>query len=84
LVLRVLLDATATLSGSIKNPQARGEVNIVPVTNQAELEKIQGSFSYANARLNFGSTLQIAGAESSSSISGSLPYKLPMASVLTN
>lgn len=74
------LDATATLSGSIKNPQARGEVVINPEANQAELQNIQGSFSYANARLNFGSTVQIAGNESST-ISGSLPYKLPMASV---
>lgn len=74
------LDATATLSGSIKNPQARGEVIINTDTNQAEIKNIQGSFSYANARLNFGSTVNIAGAESSS-ISGSLPYKLPIASV---
>jgi translocation and assembly module TamB len=76
-----LLNATATLSGSIKNPQARGAVAIVPNTNQAEIKNIQGSFSYANARLNFGSSVNIAGKESSSSISGSIPYKLPIASV---
>ncbi|MEO8891020.1 MAG: translocation/assembly module TamB domain-containing protein, partial [Coleofasciculaceae cyanobacterium] len=76
-----LIDATATLSGSIKNPRARGAVTIEPNTNQAELQRIQGGFSYANARLNFGTTVNIAGVESSSSISGSIPYKLPIASV---
>ncbi|MGB5962208.1 MAG: translocation/assembly module TamB domain-containing protein [Coleofasciculaceae cyanobacterium] len=76
-----LIDATATLSGSIKNPQARGSITIEPNTNQAELERIQGSFSYANARLNFGTTVNIAGVESSSIISGSIPYQLPFASV---
>ena len=75
-----LLNATATLSGSINNPLARGEVIIAPDPNQTQIEKVQGSFSYVNARLNFDSTVQIAGVESSS-LNGSIPYKLPMAVV---
>ena len=75
-----LLNATATLSGSIKNPQARGEVIIDPDPNQTQIQKVQGSFSYVNARLNFDSTVQIAGVESSN-INGSIPYKLPIAEV---
>jgi len=75
-----LLNATATLSGSINNPQARGDVTIDPDSNQAQVQRVQGGFSYANARLNFGSTIQVAGAESST-INGSIPYKLPVATV---
>jgi translocation and assembly module TamB len=83
-----LLNATATVSGSINNPQARGVVtlDIAAEPNQTseqqaeQIQRVLGSFSYANARLNFGSGIQIAGAESSS-ISGSIPYKLPIAKV---
>jgi translocation and assembly module TamB len=80
-----LLNATATVSGSINNPQARGDVTIdiaaspnqTPEGETQQIQKVLGSFSYANARLNFGSTIQIAGVESSS-IRGSIPYQLPL------
>ena len=77
-----LLNATATLSGSIKNPQARGEVIITDATlNQTPLQSAQGSFSYANARLNFDSSLLLAETSDPLTINGSVPYKLPIASV---
>jgi translocation and assembly module TamB len=76
-----LLNATATLSGSISNPQARGELSITDAAiNRTPVQSAEGSFSYANARLNFGSTILVAGTEPLN-INGSLPYKLPIASV---
>ncbi|HEY9604418.1 MAG TPA: translocation/assembly module TamB domain-containing protein [Allocoleopsis sp.] len=77
------LNATATLAGSMNNPQARGVVTLTDATlNNTPVESAQGSFSYSNARLNFGSTVVIAQAEAQPlNVSGSVPYKLPFASV---
>ncbi|HEY9797744.1 MAG TPA: translocation/assembly module TamB domain-containing protein [Leptolyngbyaceae cyanobacterium] len=76
-----LLNATATLSGSLSNPQARGEVTVIDATlNQTPVKSALGSFSYANARLNFGSTILLAETDPLN-INGSVPYKLPIASV---
>lgn len=75
------LNATAALAGSIANPQAKGELQITEGTiNQKKVESATASFSYANGRLNFGSTLLAAGPEPVN-ISGSIPYKLPFAAV---
>ncbi|AFZ59750.1 translocation/assembly module TamB [Anabaena cylindrica FACHB-243] len=75
------LNATAALAGSIANPQARGELNVSEGTlNQKQVESATASFSYANGRLNFGSLVSAAGPEPVN-ISGSIPYKLPFASV---
>jgi len=76
-----LLNATATLAGSISNPQARGELTLTDATlNQTPVQSAQGSFSYNNARLNFGSTVLVA-ENDPLSIGGSIPYKLPFATV---
>jgi len=76
-----LLNATALLSGSLSNPQARGEVTVIDATlNQTPVKSALGSFSYANARLNFGSTILLAETDPLN-INGSVPYKLPIASV---
>ncbi len=76
-----LLNATATLAGSIKNPQARGELTLSDATlNQTPVQSAQGSFSYNNARLSFGTTVLIAETDPLN-IDGSIPYKLPIASV---
>ncbi|WP_414754879.1 translocation/assembly module TamB domain-containing protein [Anabaena sp. CCY 9910] len=75
------LSGTAALAGSIANPQARGEWQITDSTlNQKPVESATASFSYANGRLNFGSTVAIAGPQPVN-ISGSIPYQLPFASV---
>ncbi len=82
-----LLNATATLSGSIDNPQARGELEIIDATlNQQDVQSAKGSFSYNNARLNFSSSVLVAKEDGTAgtdplSINGSIPYKLPFASV---
>ncbi len=75
------LNATATLAGSIDNPQAVGELQLINGTlNQSAVESALGSFSYANARLNFGSNVVVSGPEPIA-ITGSIPYQLPFAKV---
>ncbi|MBG1267870.1 translocation/assembly module TamB domain-containing protein, partial [Nostoc sp. WHI] len=77
------LNATAALAGSIANPQARGELEIIEGSlNQKAIESATASFSYANGRLNFGSTVAVAGPPVD--ITGSIPYKLPFASVTSD
>ncbi|NET54644.1 MAG: hypothetical protein F6K47_00065 [Symploca sp. SIO2E6] len=77
-----LINATATLSGSISNPQARGEVRISDATlNQEDVEEVKGGFNYSNARLNFGTTIRLVADAEPLSIEGSIPYQLPVATV---
>lgn len=73
-----LLNATATLSGSVSNPQAIGDLNLTNgLLNGTEIEQAQGSFSYRNARLDFGSSLVLQGTGSEPiGITGSLPVPL--------
>ncbi|MFN6558455.1 MAG: translocation/assembly module TamB domain-containing protein [Nostoc sp. ChiSLP01] len=75
------VNATAALAGSIGNPQARGELQITEGTlNQNPIQLATASFSYANGRLNFGSTVAVSGPQPVD-ITGSIPYKLPFATV---
>ncbi|MBW4575277.1 MAG: translocation/assembly module TamB domain-containing protein [Aphanothece sp. CMT-3BRIN-NPC111] len=75
------LNATATIAGSTQNPQARGEVSIIGGTlNQTPVQTAQGSFSYDEARLNFFSTALVS-ANDPIQITGSVPYKLPFATM---
>ncbi|MBD0386341.1 MAG: translocation/assembly module TamB domain-containing protein, partial [Nostoc sp. C3-bin3] len=75
------LNGIAALAGSIANPQAKGELQITEgLLNQSKIESAIASFSYANGRLNFGSTVAVAGPKPVD-ITGSIPYKLPFASV---
>jgi translocation and assembly module TamB len=75
------LNATAALAGSIANPQARGELQVTEgALNQKAIESATASFSYANGRLNFGSSVAVAGPKPVD-ITGTIPYKLPFASV---
>jgi translocation and assembly module TamB len=75
------LDGTATIAGSIKNPQARGELQVQNGTvNNKPVNSATASFSYNDGRLNFGSNLLVGSADPLTLI-GSIPYKLPFASV---
>ena len=75
------LNGIAALAGSIANPQSRGELQITEgKLNQNKIESAKASFSYANGRLNFSSTVAVAGPKPID-ITGSIPYKLPFASV---
>ena len=70
------VNATAALSGSVKNPQARGELEITDgYLNQQGLHSASASFSYSNGRLNFGSDVAIT-SEEPVRIKGSIPYQL--------
>jgi translocation and assembly module TamB len=75
------LNGRAALAGSIANPQGKGDLTITQGTlNQQPVESAIASFSYANGRLNFGSTLALVATEPMN-ITGSIPYQLPFASV---
>ncbi|MEH2194261.1 MAG: translocation/assembly module TamB domain-containing protein [Nostoc sp.] len=75
------LNGTAAIAGSIANPQARGELQITEgLLNQKAIDSARASFSYANGRLNFGSTVAVSGPKPVD-INGSIPYKLPFATV---
>ncbi|MEH1848414.1 MAG: translocation/assembly module TamB domain-containing protein [Nostoc sp.] len=78
------LNATAALAGSIANPQAIGELQITQgKLNQKAIESATASFSYTNGRLNFSSIVAVAGPKPVD-ITGSIPYKLPFASVASD
>jgi translocation and assembly module TamB len=77
-----LINATATLAGSPANPQARGEITLADATiNQTSVQSTQGSFSYNNARFNFFASSVVADNAEPLTITGSIPYKLPFATV---
>ncbi|MGI8501591.1 MAG: translocation/assembly module TamB domain-containing protein [Hassallia sp.] len=78
------LDASAAFAGSIKNPQARGELQVTDGTlNQKAIESAAASFAYANGRLNFGSQVKVSGPEPVN-ISGSIPYQFPFATAASD
>ncbi len=75
------LNATATISGSLNNPQAIGSLSLNNgVLNGTDVQEARGGFRYINARLDFGSRLLINGPEPIT-LTGSIPQKLPFASV---
>jgi translocation and assembly module TamB len=75
------LNVTATLAGSLNNPQAIGELSLTNGSlNGKDIQKAEGSFQYANARLDFGSQIFVATADPIT-ISGSLPVPLPFTAV---
>jgi len=75
------LNGSATLAGTIENPQAIGEVELSAGTlNERPVESATASFSYANARFNIGSNVVVAGPEPIT-ITGSIPLELPFATV---
>lgn len=76
------LNGSAALAGSIANPQSKGDLEITEGTlNGVEVESARASFSYADGRFNFDSTVSIVESEPVN-ITGSIPYQLPFASVL--
>jgi len=73
------LDAQATISGSLENPQAIGEFNLKDGSfSQNGLESANASFNYNNGVLNIFSQVKVANAEPVT-INGLIPYKLPTA-----
>ncbi|MFM6277692.1 MAG: translocation/assembly module TamB domain-containing protein, partial [Dolichospermum sp.] len=74
------LNLTTTIAGSINNPQAIGELNIIEGTiNQKQIATTNATFNYTNGRLNFSSNLSGVEKEPGTKISGSIPYQTPVA-----
>lgn len=72
------INATAVLSGTQQNPQARGQLTVVDATlNQQTVESTQGSFSYNEGILNFAVNSTIAAGTEPLAIAGKFPYKFP-------
>jgi len=70
------LNATATIAGSFSNPSAVGGFSLTNAElNGTALQQAQGSFTYANARLDFSSDIAIVKDEPLA-IVGSLPLPL--------
>jgi translocation and assembly module TamB len=75
------LNANASLAGSLSNPQARGELEILDGTiNHKKLESATASFNYDAGRLSFSSRIAAKSTEPMTVV-GYLPYKFPFASV---
>jgi translocation and assembly module TamB len=75
------LNLRANLAGSLENPQATGELSLVDGTLNGEpIKQADGSFSYSNARVNFGGSALITQTEPIE-VQGSLPFELPFAAV---
>ncbi len=75
------LNGQASISGSLTNPKARGTITLADGTlSRQPIQEARGSFSYADARLKFGSTVSIEGPDPIQ-VTGSVPYRLPVAEV---
>ncbi|MEO1760691.1 MAG: translocation/assembly module TamB domain-containing protein [Cyanobacteria bacterium J06629_18] len=75
------INGKAAIAGSIENPLSKGELTVTDGTlNQKGIKSAAASFSYSNGRLNFASNVLVNDAEPVD-INGSIPYKLPFASV---
>jgi translocation and assembly module TamB len=75
------LNLRANLAGSLENPQATGELSLLDGTLNGEpIKKADSSFSYSNARLNFGGSALVTQSEPIE-VQGSLPFELPFAAV---
>lgn len=75
------INANASISGNIFNPQATGEINISDgLLNQKGIKSASAGFNYSNGQLNFGSQVDVTGSKPVT-IDGTIPYALPFASV---
>lgn len=78
------LNAQATLTGQLSNPQVIGELSLANGTlNQKEISSATSSFGYNNARLNFDSTIKVDSPQPVT-ISGNVPLALPFVTVKPN
>jgi translocation and assembly module TamB len=71
------LNATATLSGTLNDPQVIGSVELVDAAlSNKRIQSAQGSFSFIDDRLDFGSNVLVEGPEPVRFV-GNLPIPLP-------
>jgi translocation and assembly module TamB len=70
-----LAEATATLSGTLSNPQLRGSASLSSsAINDTPLQRADASFIYQNAVLTLQSALTASTPERPLSLSGQIPY----------
>ncbi|MCC0178583.1 translocation/assembly module TamB domain-containing protein [Waterburya agarophytonicola K14] len=82
LALDGLINASASIAGTQKEPQARGELRIDNASlNETSIQSTKGSFNYRNSRLDFSASSNIAEDADPLLLRGSIPYKLPFAAV---
>jgi translocation and assembly module TamB len=76
------LNGSATLAGSLKNPQVVGELSLSDATlNDTPVEQARAIFGYDDARLSFNGRMAVSGPEPLQVV-GSIPY--PLAFMDTN
>lgn len=76
------LNGSATLTGSLANPQVRGGLKLDnAVINGNPIDDAGTRFVYQNARLNLVSDLTINGTDDPLKLTATVPYRLPFAEV---
>jgi translocation and assembly module TamB len=73
----------AFIGGSLNNPQATGEFNLLDgIINDEPIEEARGSFTYNQARFNLGGNFWVTETANNPIIyRASIPYRLPFAEV---
>ncbi|MEM9538621.1 MAG: translocation/assembly module TamB domain-containing protein [Cyanobacteria bacterium P01_E01_bin.42] len=73
------INLTANLSGTQENPQARGRVDIADAQiNDTDVYSAEGTFSYNKARLRFSGRSLLAEEGTPLTVTGVIPYRLPI------
>ena len=76
------INAIASIAGTPKNPQARGEISIDNASlNETSIQSTKGSFNYNRARLDFSGSSVITEDTDPVVVRGSVPYQFPFAEV---
>lgn len=74
------LNANATVTGSLANPQLRGVIGLADTTiNNNPIQSAQANFLYQDARLRLQSSLVVDNPNDPLTLSASVPYRLPFA-----
>lgn len=73
------INLTANLSGTQENPQARGRIDIADAQiNDTDVYSAEGTFSYNKARLRFSGKSLLAEKGTPLTVTGVIPYRLPI------
>lgn len=76
------LNATISLGGNRRNPQAKGNLQIENVTlNQTQLQATAGNFAYQKGRFDFAINSVLYSKTEPIILEGSIPYVFPFASL---
>ncbi|MBE9177726.1 translocation/assembly module TamB domain-containing protein [Oculatella sp. LEGE 06141] len=72
------LNATATLSGSLGNPQVLGEITLTDATlSDTAVQGARSIFGYSDARLNFDGRVVVIEENQPLTVVGNIPYAFP-------